>query len=98
MKKRQQIFDAQKKLEEQLRKEEDELYRTFKANRKEEAKKLSAEIDQEWETRLQELTEKFDREFEKKNNRKLDKKVCTYDSVFHDNRPAIHAAVLSSKA
>lgn len=81
MKKRQQIFDAQKKLEEQLRKEEDELYRTFKANRKEEAKKLSAEIDQEWETRLQELTEKFDREFEKKNNRKLDKKVCTYDSV-----------------
>lgn len=70
--KRQRLIDAQKKLEEQLRKEEDAVIDEMMKKRSEENEKIKNEIKQEWEIKLKELTEKFDREMDKKNKKLRD--------------------------
>ncbi|XP_013409108.1 hillarin isoform X2 [Lingula anatina] len=64
------IIEAQKVLEERQRLEEDALYKTFRAEREDEKRKLSQELDQEWEIKLKDLTEKFEKEFGKKAPKK----------------------------
>ncbi|XP_052102140.1 hillarin-like isoform X1 [Mytilus californianus] len=78
-KKRQRLIDAQKKLEEELRKEEDAVIDEMMKKRSEENNKISEEIKKEWEVRLKELTEKFDREMGKKSKKLRDseKKLMT---------------------
>ncbi|KAH9494726.1 hypothetical protein Btru_017731 [Bulinus truncatus] len=78
-KKREQLFDAQKKLEEQLRKEEDELFREFQEEREKEGKAINKEIDTEWENKLRELTERYEQNLDKKTKKlkDADKKMMT---------------------
>lgn len=44
----------------------------FHNERKQEALRLSAELQQEWEIKLKELTEKFDKEFGQKKKKMKD--------------------------
>ena len=78
-KKREQLFEAQKRLEEEMRREEDEMFRTFRAAREQEVEGLNKEIDVEWEKKLQDLTDKFQKDLDNKKKKKMkdaDKKVC----------------------
>ncbi|XP_014769685.1 hillarin [Octopus bimaculoides] len=59
IRKREELFDLQKKLEQQLQKEEDELLKSFQEQGKQEHEKLSQQIEEEWETKLHELTKKY---------------------------------------
>ncbi|KAL8576564.1 hypothetical protein ACOMHN_003122 [Nucella lapillus] len=79
VKKREELFDAQKKLEEHLRREEDELFRTFHHERQQAKTVIHKEIDQEWEQRLRELTSKYDLQDKKKTKKMKDneKKMMT---------------------
>lgn len=81
-KKRQKLIDAQKKLEEQLRKEEDAVIDEMLKKRSEESKKIQVEIQKEWEVKLKELTARFDQEMGKKSKKMRDseKKVSLYDT------------------
>ena len=72
-KKREELFDAQKKLEEQMRKEEDALFETFHTERQNAKTEISKEIDQEWEQRLKELTAKYELNNDKKKGSKKSK-------------------------
>jgi hypothetical protein len=77
-KKREELFDAQKKLEERLRQEEDALFAAFHAERQITKNAITKEIDSEWEQRLKELTAKYDLDDKNKKNKKSkdsDKKV-----------------------
>ncbi|XP_041357977.1 hillarin-like isoform X2 [Gigantopelta aegis] len=76
-KKREQLFNAQKELEERLRKEEDEMFKTFQNTRKHEKAKLSQEINKEWEIKLKELTDKYEKSFTAKKKKETDKKMMT---------------------
>lgn len=76
VRKREALFDAQKKLEDQMRKEEDELLMSFQKERKAENQRLSQEIEEEWEKQLVELTKKFNDKSRKKMA-DIDKKVST---------------------
>ncbi|KAL3870107.1 hypothetical protein ACJMK2_042720, partial [Sinanodonta woodiana] len=60
------LEDAQRRLEEELRKEEDELFKTFKQEREREKRKLSDEMNKEWEVKLKELTNMYEKEEKKK--------------------------------
>ncbi|KAK0065116.1 hillarin [Biomphalaria pfeifferi] len=71
-KKREQLFDAQKRLEEQLRKEEDELLRGFQEERVKEGQAINKEIDTEWESKLQELTDRYEKDLNKKKKKLKD--------------------------
>lgn len=71
-KKRQKLIDAQKKLEEQLRKEEDAVIDEMLKKRSEESKKIQEEIQKEWEVKLKELTARFDQEMGKKSKKMRD--------------------------
>ncbi|KAK7485284.1 hypothetical protein BaRGS_00023535, partial [Batillaria attramentaria] len=78
-KKREELFDAQKRLEERLRQEEDELFKAFHEERQVTKSAITREIDQEWEQRLRELTEKYGVN-DKKKSKKIkdgDKKLMT---------------------
>lgn len=76
VRKREALFDAQKKLEDQMRKEEDELLMSFQKERKAENQRLSQEIEEEWEKQLVELTKKFNDKSRKKMA-DIDKKAMT---------------------
>ncbi|KAK6188332.1 hypothetical protein SNE40_004527 [Patella caerulea] len=71
-KKRDQLLNAQKELESQLKKEEDALFEKMTKERNENSKEISEEINREWEQRLKELTEKFERETDKKKKKLKD--------------------------
>lgn len=57
-----------------MREEEDELFKTFHEERQSAKTAISREIDQEWEQRLQELTNKYVTE-KKKKMKDSDRKV-----------------------
>ncbi|XP_076462508.1 hillarin-like [Babylonia areolata] len=79
-KKREELFDAQKQLEERMRREEDELFRTFHHERQEAKSVISQEIDQEWEQRLRDLADKYEHLQDKKKAKKMkdhEKKIMT---------------------
>jgi predicted AlkP superfamily phosphohydrolase/phosphomutase len=60
----------------------------FQNERKQEVRRLSAELQHEWEIKLKELTEKFDKEFGQKkkkmkeNERKVSVRICEDKKYF----------------
>ena len=77
------MIDAQKRLEEEHRREEDKLLTEFQKERTKEVTKLSEELKQEWEVKLRELTDRFDKDMAK-NKKKLkdsEKKVRAWVEI-----------------
>lgn len=66
------MIEEQRRLEAEYQREEDRLLDEFHNERKQEALRLSAELQQEWEIKLKELTEKFDKEFGQKKKKMKD--------------------------
>lgn len=66
------MIEEQRRLEAEYQREEDRLLDEFHNERKQEALRLSAELQQEWEIKLKELTEKFDKEFGQKKRKMKD--------------------------
>lgn len=81
-----------------MREEEDELFKTFHEERQSAKTAISREIDQEWEQRLQELTNKYVTE-KKKKMKDSDRKVSLpmikivlfefYSSLFSSFLPSV---------
>lgn len=67
------LAEAQVQLEQQHRKEEDALLRDFQMEREREKQKLSDEMNKEWEVKLKELTDMFERDFGKKKKKMDDR-------------------------
>lgn len=78
------MIEEQRRLEAEYQREEDRLLDEFHNERKQEALRLSAELQQEWEIKLKELTEKFDKEFGQKKKKMKDneKKVPLINNFF----------------
>ncbi len=73
-KKKEQVYRAQEDLELLQREEEEKVMKEMLAQRAKENDKLQQEFDCEWEVKLKELTEKFERDFSRKGSRnKVDK-------------------------
>ena len=72
------LVEAQVKLEHQLRREEDEMFKVFQVERENEKRKLTDEIKKEWEVKLKELTEMYEKNMAKKKKKIPDeeRKVC----------------------
>lgn len=68
---KEKIYEAQEALEERQRVEEDRLMVIFLEEKKREAERVKAEMEEEWEVKLKELTEKFDRDMDKKTSKKI---------------------------
>lgn len=66
------MIEEQRRLEAEYQREEDRLLDEFHNERKQEALRLSAELQQEWEIKLKELAEKFDKEFGQKKKKMKD--------------------------
>lgn len=92
-KKRQRLIDAQKKLEEQLRKEEDAVIDEMMKARSEENERIKNEMKQEWEVKLKELTEKFDREMGKKNKKLRDAEKKQMTVNFEQQKQALGSLI-----
>jgi len=71
-KKRQRLVDAQKRLEEEHRKEEDRLLQEITQDRRQEVRRLSDEVNKEWQFKLKELTEKYEHEIGNKSKKMKD--------------------------
>ncbi|KAL5021542.1 hypothetical protein ScPMuIL_000697 [Solemya velum] len=75
--KRKKLIEAQKRLEEEHRKEEDRLFQEFQ-NDWHSAKNQLGEIDNEWEVKLKELTSRYEKEFQRKGKKDRDQgKIMT---------------------
>lgn len=97
-KKRQRLLDAQKKLEEQLRKEEDAVINDMLKQRSEENKKISEEMQKEWEVKLKELTERFDKEMGKKNKKLRDSEKMQMTIHFENQKKELGNIIEKKKA
>ena len=71
-------MEAQVKLEKELRREEDEMFKVFQMERENEKRKLTDEIKKEWEVKLKELTDMYERNLSKKKKKtpEEERKVC----------------------
>lgn len=63
-----EVRRAQQTLEEQQREEEDRLFQKFRVDRELEEKKIEREMIDEWERRLQVLTDKYEDDLQKKKD------------------------------
>ena len=72
------LVEAQVKLEKELRREEDEMFKVFQMERENEKRKLTDEIKKEWEVKLKELTDMYERNLSKKKKKtpEEERKVC----------------------
>jgi hypothetical protein len=70
--KRERLYDAQKKLEEELRREEDVLLQNIVDERQHEVKKLSDEIKKEWEVKLKHITDAYQSTLSKSSRKMKD--------------------------
>ena len=72
------LVEAQVQLEHQHRREEDEMFKVFQMEREDEKRKLTDEIKKEWEVKLKELTEMYEKNMAKKKKKVPDeeRKVC----------------------
>ena len=72
-------MEAQVKLEKELRREEDEMFKVFQMERENEKRKLTDEIKKEWEVKLKELTDMYERNLSKKKKKtpEEERKVCS---------------------
>ena len=76
-------MEAQVKLEKELRREEDEMFKVFQMERENEKRKLTDEIKKEWEVKLKELTDMYERNLSKKKKKtpEEERKVCLGHTV-----------------
>ena len=63
------LADAQVQLETQQRKEEDAMFQNFQMERERETQKISDEIKKEWEVKLKELTDLYEKDMSKKKKK-----------------------------
>jgi hypothetical protein len=70
---RAEVRRAQKSLEEKQRQEEDQLFMKFRNNRQLEEKKIEQEVTDEWEKKLQTLTERYEEDLKKKKDKNLER-------------------------
>ena len=77
------LVEAQVKLEKELRREEDEMFKVFQMERENEKRKLTDEIKKEWEVKLKELTDMYERNLSKKKKKtpEEERKVCPGHTV-----------------
>ena len=68
-------MQAQKELELRQKEEEDKLMNEMLTNRESVMAEVQKEVEKQWEVKLKELTEKFERDTAKKGSKKSDKKV-----------------------
>lgn len=96
-KKREELFESQKRLEEQLRKEEDAMFNQFREERGKEGEAINKEIDTEWESKLRELTERYEKDMDKKKKKMKDsdKKLMTIQ--FENEKKDLEATMRSKK-
>ena len=66
------LVEAQVQLEHELRKEEDEMFKVFQMERENEKRKLTDEIKKEWEVKLKELTDMYEKTMAKKKKKMPD--------------------------
>ena len=64
---------AQQTLEEKQREEEDQLFEKFRVDRELEEKKIEREMIDEWERRLQVLTEQYEDELKRKKDQQMER-------------------------
>ena len=78
-------MEAQVKLEKELRREEDEMFKVFQMERENEKRKLTDEIKKEWEVKLKELTDMYERNLSKKKKKtpEEERKVCFGHALKH---------------
>ncbi|GFS11974.1 kyphoscoliosis peptidase [Elysia marginata] len=96
-KKREELFESQKRLEEQLRKEEDAMFNQFREERGKEDVSINKEIDTEWESKLRELTDRYEKDMDKKKKKMKDsdKKLMTIQ--FENEKKDLEATMRSKK-
>jgi hypothetical protein len=70
---REEVRRAQKSLEEKQRQEEDKLFMKFRVDRELEEKKIEREVTDEWEKKLQMLTNRYEDDLRKKKDKALER-------------------------
>jgi hypothetical protein len=70
---REEVRRAQKSLEEKQRQEEDKLFMKFRVDRELEEKKIEREVTDEWEKKLQMLTNRYEDDLRKKKDKTLER-------------------------
>lgn len=70
---REEVRRAQKSLEEQQRREEDELFQKFRVDRELEEKKIEREVTDEWENKLRMLTCKYEDDLRRKKDKNIER-------------------------
>ncbi|CAG5122589.1 unnamed protein product [Candidula unifasciata] len=95
--KREHIFETQKRLEEQLRQEEDEMFREFREEREKEAKAINKEIESEWERQLKELTHKYEQVIDRKKKKIKDTDKTMMPIEFENEKKDLAETMKSKK-
>ncbi len=70
---REEVRRAQKSLEDKQREEEDQLFLKFRVDRELEEKKIEREVIDEWEKRLQVLTDKYEDDLRRKKDKNIER-------------------------
>jgi len=70
---REEVRRAQKSLEEKQRQEEDKLFMKFRVDRELEEKKIEQEVTDEWEKKLQMLTNRYEDDLRKKKDKAIER-------------------------
>ena len=70
---REEVRRAQKSLEDKHREEEDQLFKKFQVDRQLEEKRLEREVTDEWEKRLQLLTDRYEDDLKKKRDQSIER-------------------------
>ncbi|CAF3627643.1 unnamed protein product [Adineta steineri] len=72
---REEVRRAQKSLEDKHREEEDILFQKFQSDRQLEEKRLEREVTDEWEKRLQLLTDRYEDDLQKKQDQNVEREL-----------------------
>lgn len=91
------LTDAQVELEQKLRMEEDELFKSFQMERVNEKKKLTDEIAKEWEVKLKELTDMFERDMSKKKKKMTDSEKKNMTIQFESQKRELEKSLRHKK-
>ncbi len=81
---REEVRRAQKSLEDKQREEEDQLFLKFRVDRELEEKKIEREVIDEWEKKLQVLTDRYEDDLRRKKDKNIER-VGYYFLGFHSN-------------
>lgn len=88
------LVEAQVKLEHQLRREEDEMFKVFQMEREDEKRKLTDEIKKEWEVKLKELTEMYEKNMAKKKKKVPDEERKIMTMQFENQKKELEKSIV----